>query len=195
MAVDEYGNKKKSPPSASIMSETVGKDGKKKVSTHVTCYHKFTDKDIPIILDGLRKYHPLVAIVDKIGCSYEGLLDFINRTPVLKEMKLRSEKGMVDIAMSRLFESINMGNLNAIIYFLNCKGRDRGFGEHQTIDANVNEQGGRRIVINAITKDRVEQAKKMCKARSEAAADKGVPTDKPQREDVKDDAPKSGGLF
>lgn len=191
----EKKNQASSVPSATIMAETSDKNGIKKVTSHCACYHKFTDADIPVIYEGLKKYHPLVAIVDKIGCSYTGLMEFIDRTPVLKEMKLRSEKGMVDIAMSRLFESINMGNLNAIIYFLNCKGRDRGFGEHQTIDANVNEQGGRRIVINAITKDRVEQAKKMCKARSEAAADKGIPTDKPQREDVKDEAPKSGGLF
>lgn len=187
-------------PNAAIMAEKKDKDGKKTVSSHCSCYHKFTDADIPIIYDGLKKYHPLIAIVDKIGCSYGGLLDFIKRTPVLSEMKERADKGMVDIAVARLFESINMGNLNAIIYFLNCKARDRGFGEHQTIDANVNEKGGRRIVINAMTPERVAEAKKKCMERSKAAADQGIPTDQPQRteqpkESNKEEQPASGGLF
>ena len=190
-----------SPPSAIIMSEKKDKkSGLKKVTSHCACFHKFTDADIPVIYEGLKKYHPIIAIVDKIGCSYSGLMDFIERTPVLKEMKNRADKGMVDIAKSRLFEQINMGNLHAIIYFLNCKGRDQGFGEHQTIDATVNEKGGRRIVINAMTPERVAEAKRKCEERSKAAADKGIPTDQPQREvkeedDSQDAPPVSGGLF
>ena len=195
---DKTKGKPKGAPSAIIMAERKDKDGKKSVTSHCTCYHKFTDADIPIIYEGLKKYHPMIAIVDKVGCSYAGLLDFIKRTPVLAEMKERAERGMVDIAIARLFESINMGNLNAIIYYLNCKARDRGFGEHQIIDANVNEKGGRRIIINAMTPERVAEAKRKCEERSKAAADKGIPTDKPKKEDNKpkdEQKPTVGGLF
>ena len=149
------------PKSAAAMkSGSRGKGGKKTVS--YTMYtHRFTDRDIPIIIEDLRCYRPLVKTADKLDCSYNGLLEFIKRTPVLREAKERYTMGGVDIAESRLMQAIDVGNLNAIMFYLDRMGRDRGYGQHETVETKgAIEDTAPRIVIGAIPKEAVEAAKK-----------------------------------
>ena len=155
--------KKPKPKAAAVvMTETkANSNGQKRVRPADMFSHKLSAADIPVIIDGLRKYHPILAIADKLDCSYDGLLRFIHKTPVLEETYNRQQNGMVDIAIGRLFENINMGNLNAIIYFLNTKGRDRGFGDFQSIEQTIKDKTPqRRIVIGNFTPEIVAAMKK-----------------------------------
>lgn len=168
--------KKGSKKAAQIMSEGNSKANGGKTVRPTQFSHKFTESDIPTIIDGLSKYHPLIAIANKLDCSYSGLQKFIHSTPVLEEAFNRTKEGMKDIAVSRLYESINMGNLNAIIYYLNTQARDRGFGEHHTIDENINDKTpARRIVIGNVSADMVAKMKAKCAAATEAAHVKESP--------------------
>lgn len=152
------------------MTETKKSDGQKTVR-HTHYSHKLSEDDFPDIIDGLRKYHPILAIADKLDCSYDGLLRFIHKNPTLEETYKRQQEGMIDIAVGRLFENINMGNLNAIIYFLNTKGRERGFGDFQSIEQTIKDKTPqRRIVIGNFNPEKVAEMKK--KAEDATAADK-----------------------
>lgn len=148
------------PKNATPMkSGKTNKDGKKTVE-YVAYTHRFTAKDIPIILADLKSYKPLIRTADHLDCSYNGLLEFIKRTPVLREAKERYRLGGVDIAESRLMQAIDVGNLNAIMFYLDRMGRDRGYGQHETIETKNKEDTTSRIVIGAIPKEAVEAAKK-----------------------------------
>lgn len=148
------------PKNATAMkSGRTKKDGTKTLE-YSAYTHRFTAKDIPIILEDLKTYRPLVRTADRLDCSYSGLLEFIKRTPVLSEAKHRYQLGAVDIAESRLMQAIDVGNLSAIMFYLDRMGRDRGYGQHETIETDNKEDTTPRIVIGAIPKEVVEAAKK-----------------------------------
>jgi len=165
------------PKEVAVMGESNGKKNKNSVY-HTKFSHKLSEKDIPFILDGLQSYKSLIGIADYLDCNYSSLLTFINKTPLLAEAKFRANEGRLDIAESKLMFNIAQNNLNAIFFFLDRMGRNRGYGQHQEIDAKVKDTAPR-IVIGTIGKERIEAAKKMvAEATKEAKA--GMPDDETQ---------------
>jgi len=158
----------------SVMHERTGKKGNGTL-TKIPYGHKLGKEDIPTIMEGLRRYKPIVGIADYLDCPYSQLLKFIHEHPELSEAKHRAMEGRLDIAESKLMESIVEGNMNSIFYFLDRMGRNRGYGQHQEVEANVKESAPR-IVIGTIGRERIEAAKKAAEEATKAAK-AGMPDD------------------
>lgn len=194
---------------ADAIKQVKDEDGKRTLYKHPFS-HKFCEDDIPIIMQGLREYKALIVIADQLNASYSGLREFIRRTPILRECMDRRDNGMLDIAERRLFERINLGDIHSIMYFLDRKGRKRGYGEH--IEQDINEKtnaNAPRIVIGAIPPEAVRAAKKQVEdankqidsvseeeARAEFARQDSIRAKEKAADATHDDKPPtSGGLF
>jgi hypothetical protein len=73
-----------------------------------------------------------------LGIDRRTLDRWRKRYPELNTMMLDVEEGLLDLTESRLMQSINEGNLTAIIFYLKTKGKQRGYIEGQLISANIN---------------------------------------------------------
>ena len=153
---------------ADAIKQVKDEDGKRTLYKHPFS-HKFVEADIPVIMQGLREYKAIIVIADQLNASYSGLRDFIKRTPILRECMDRRDNGMLDIAERRLFERINLGDTHSIMYFLDRKGRNRGYGEHIEQDINNKEGQAPRIIVGMIPQDKVDAAKKLVKQKEEEA--------------------------
>jgi len=47
-----------------------------------------------------------------------------------------AKEGLIDFVESKLIQQINEGNTTAIIFFLKCRGRDRGYIERQEFSSD-----------------------------------------------------------
>lgn len=195
---------------ADAVKQVKDEDGKRTLYKHPFS-HKFVEADIPVIMQGLREYKAIIVIADQLNASYSGLRDFIKRTPILRECMDRRDNGMLDIAERRLFERINLGDTHSIMYFLDRKGRKRGYGEHIEQDINENNPNANapRIVIGAIPPEAVRAAKRQVEeankqidsvseeeAREEFARQDSIRAKEKAADAAHDDKPPtSGGLF
>ena len=116
---------------------------------------------------------------------------------------------MLDIAERRLFERINLGDTHSIMYFLDRKGRKRGYGEHIEQDITNKETQSPRIIIGAIPPEAVKAAKRQVEeankqidsvseeeAREEFARQDSIRAKEKAADAAHDDKPPtSGGLF
>ncbi len=64
----------------------------------------------------------------------------MQRNPKLKEAAGRGVERLLDLGEVKLFEAVQKGNLTAIIFFLKCKGKKRGYVEKLTLGGNVETQ-------------------------------------------------------
>jgi len=64
-----------------------------------------------------------------LGMARSTLYVRLNRDPVLKETLHEIREEVVDFAESKLFELIEKGHASAIIFYLKCQGKDRGYIE------------------------------------------------------------------
>ena len=59
---------------------------------------------------------------------------FINRHPSLRKDVTAATEQMLDFAENKLHKQIEKGNMTAIIFFLKCQGKERGYIERQEHD-------------------------------------------------------------
>lgn len=64
----------------------------------------------------------------------------MKRNPKLKEAAGRGVEKLLDLGEVKLFEAVQKGNLTAIIFFLKCRGKKRGYIEKLTIGGNIETQ-------------------------------------------------------
>lgn len=74
------------------------------------------------------------ATCNALGISRNALYVWRRKDKKLDEMMKDAEESIIDFAESKLIESINDGNMTAIIFFLKTKGRNRGYVERQEVD-------------------------------------------------------------
>lgn len=105
------------------------------VRKRVQIYRKLTEADDEFIEKEIRAFRPLYIIAKELGCDRRTLSTYIkkNMPDVIKDMR----ESMLDVAEAKLLQNINSGNENAIEYFLDKQGRDRGYGEKLAIPQNV----------------------------------------------------------
>ena len=75
---------------------------------------------------------------EKLKINRATLSKWIKADPALKEALETAREEALDLAESKLFELMEDGNLTAIIFFLKCKGKKRGYVERtkvKTIEA------------------------------------------------------------
>lgn len=64
----------------------------------------------------------------------------MKRNPKLKEAAGRGVEKLLDLGEVKLFEAVQKGNMTAIIFFLKCRGKKRGYIEKLTIGGNIETQ-------------------------------------------------------
>lgn len=67
------------------------------------------------------------AAARMLGCSRTTLYAFLNRHPALQEFLAGVDEEVKDLAEAKLIELIRNGDSSAIRFFLERKGRDRGY--------------------------------------------------------------------
>ena len=64
----------------------------------------------------------------------------MKRNPKLKEAAGRGVEKLLDLGEVKLFEAVQKGNMTAIIFFLKCRGKTRGYIEKLTNGGNIETQ-------------------------------------------------------
>lgn len=104
---------------------------------------KVTDEEIA---DALIRAQGLVTFATKLICkarseeagepfsiSQQAVSKRISESPGLKAVLDECDKAVLDMAEGKLLKLINEGNLSAIIFYLKCKGKGRGYVERQEL--------------------------------------------------------------
>lgn len=69
-----------------------------------------------------------------LGTSFVKIRRFMEENKAVKDAVKRIEEAEIDFAEKRLRDKIAEGNMTAIIFYLKCKGKGRGFIEDEKID-------------------------------------------------------------
>lgn len=80
----------------------------------------------------------LSLCAETLGIDRKTLDRWRKRYPELHNMMCDVEEGLIDLCETKLMQSINEGNLTAIIFYLKTKGKSRGYIEGQLINATIN---------------------------------------------------------
>lgn len=118
---------------------------------------EFTEQEDVVIANGLLAHLPLYLIAAKVHCSRTKLSDHINESPLLREVLKDREESLLDHVEFQAKRLVDAGNPAIIMYWLDHKGKSRGWGEQEK---TVVEDDSNRIVIGLIPEDEVEQAEK-----------------------------------
>ena len=95
-------------------------------------WKRIEKKDEHTILKGLREFRPLYLIAQDIGVCRVTLYTYLREKMNINYKDMR--ESMLDIAENKLLKNIIDGNQNAIQFFLDRQGRNRGYGEKQQLD-------------------------------------------------------------
>ena len=81
-------------------------------------------------------------ICSNLNCDRKTLAKYIDKYPEIKEAIETEEESVLDMAESSLFALIQNGDSASIFYFLNNKGRKRGYGfnPHVKIEDDSNKE-------------------------------------------------------
>lgn len=93
--------------------------------------NKFTAEQIEIALKETGGFTTIAA--KRLGCTYQTVCNYINRYKTLKKIKEELEENYIDLAENKLIKAVNEGNLTAIIFYLKCKGKNRGYIERHEL--------------------------------------------------------------
>lgn len=115
-------------------------------------------KDERIILKGLREFRPMYLIAKDIGVSRNTLYKYVKEVMSIDYKDMR--ESMLDVAEAKLMQNIAEGNQNAIQFFLDRQGRNRGYGEKQQLERqDIPTINIGTIKINPVEKQEVIEVK------------------------------------
>jgi hypothetical protein len=86
----------------------------------------------------------------QISITRSAISQRINKKEALREIHDEAAETMIDRTEDKLFQAIEDGNVTAIIFYLKCKGKHRGYIERQSLE--VSGPGGRAINVNQQSK-------------------------------------------
>jgi len=84
----------------------------------------------------------------RLKCSPSTITRYTDKYPELKAQIDEAEAITTDYTEAKLFEQIESGNLTAIIFYLKCKGKARGYVERQEFTG----RGGRPLFNGDLTR-------------------------------------------
>lgn len=87
----------------------------------------------------------LTIAAKRLGCSYQTVLNYIERYATCREARDAVREEMKDLAEGKLFEQIQQGNLGAIKYYLSNQAKDRGYVERHEVVGK--DQGPIEVVV------------------------------------------------
>ena len=100
-------------------------------------YYKLSEKDEPIIIEGLKKFVPAYVLATKIGCGYRQMSQYIKSHPHLLEVQRDAEQNMVSFAKGKLMQNVGAGHA-ASIFFLLERLDPEHFGRQDHLDDTAN---------------------------------------------------------
>jgi hypothetical protein len=81
-----------------------------------------------------------------LGITNRGVGYRVKRSPYLQEVVKEVKESLLDIAETQLLKHIKSGNMTALIFFLKCRGKDRGYIERSEIDQKITAGSGVLVV-------------------------------------------------
>jgi predicted transcriptional regulator len=90
-----------------------------------------------------------------LGCSKTTLNGYIRRYPALQDVMHQAKEEMIDLAESQLHSKIKSGNMTAIIFFLKCQAKHRGYVEKGEVVQKAPEQSA--VDLNNMTDEELRQ--------------------------------------
>ena len=77
----------------------------------------------------------VTAAARALGCSPKTVYRYIERSPTLKDVLEEVREKHLDIAEAQLLKAIRDGDLRAVMFYLRCQGKARGW--HERMDVTV----------------------------------------------------------
>jgi len=91
-----------------------------------------------VIARELNTYKGAVSSAAKsLGISKATLEKYIMKSKVLKDIVCEIVETEIDVVESELMKQVAKGNMTAILFYLKCKGRDRGWIEKNDLSIDV----------------------------------------------------------
>ena len=92
------------------------------------------------LLNGLTKSRGIVTDACKIaGISTATYYKYYKNDPEFAEAAMLIQESNLDFVESKLYELISEKNISAVLFYLKCKGRGRGYIEQNDTNVNVND--------------------------------------------------------
>lgn len=88
-------------------------------------------------IEGTRGF--VTQIAKAAGCSRQSVYNAFEKWPELKDLVKAEKESFKDKAEGKLFQHIEDGNVVALLFYLKCQAKDRGYVERQEI---VGADGG-----------------------------------------------------
>ena len=121
---------------------------------------EFTEQEDAVIAHGLLAQLPVYIIADKLGCSRQLLARHIQESKLLSQVWVDRKESFLDNVEWQARKLIDSGNPAMIMFALQTIGKDRGWGQNQAADVDMDDT---RIVIGEIPESEVEAAEKKVK--------------------------------
>ncbi len=80
-------------------------------------------------------------IAENLGCTIATVISYIKDYPEIKKALDDEENKVLDMAEGALFSLIQAGDTSAIFYYLNNKGRKRGYGVSNKYGMAAQDEG------------------------------------------------------
>ena len=105
------------------------------------------------------------AAARKLGCSPSTITNYVERHPDLSKVESDIVESNLDKAETQLLKAIASGNLTAIIFYLKCKGKHRGYIERTQIEG----KGGGPVLVkpdlSSLTDDDLKKIREMIRSK------------------------------
>lgn len=121
-------------------------------------HYMLSAKDDDIILKGIEGHLPLITIAKKIGCSRKALAEYIHKNADLQLAFTDSKDAMDDLAETKLFDKIQKGDMQALMFYMPRKMRHRGYGDQPPEE---DKSDGTSVQIGRIPDEDVDAAQQL----------------------------------
>ena len=105
------------------------------------------------------------AAARKLSCSVSTITNYVARHPELAGTEAEIVESNLDKAETQLLKAIASGNLAAIIFYLKCKGKGRGYVERTQVEGT----GGGPVVVkpdlSSLTDDDLRKIREMIRGK------------------------------
>lgn len=84
--------------------------------------------------EAVTKAKGILAVAGQsLGCTRQTVANYIERHPTVKQAYDDATETTIDFVESRLLKNIDSGDTTAMIFYLKCKGKARGYIERQEV--------------------------------------------------------------
>ncbi len=100
-------------------------------------HRRFTDAQIARAL--IAAHGVILRASQILHMDRTALYRRLQNVPELKAIATEALERTIDLSETQLFKKIKAGNLTAIIFFLKCRAKHRGYVERQEIDQTITD--------------------------------------------------------